>query len=219
MKKIVSIILLLSMIGGTYAQKDTLAKSGKIRPSVEVFAGCPMSKFYLMKEYSHKTPYTAGALAGISIPQEKGYLFIHSGFIVEGTSMKYFPKNNLSENDYSYHAISFANIPVMVGFDGFITKKLSLSGDYGMMFTWAINRTEYVVTENNIEAKPMVDGIMSRNDLMAPSIVGRLGFSYWFHPRFALKLAVSYKYYCCLSLFEKTLLKPTVSATIGISFR
>ena len=222
MKKFITIVLLFFLVCGSFAQKDTVASRGKIRPSVEVFAGYPVSKFYHRKDFFNRTPYSAGVFAGISLPNKKGYLTLHTGFILEGSSMENVYENNLYGNHHYYHTILLANFPAIIGYDGYLNNKLSLSGGLGMTFTRIIKRTEDCVIEKDAGAKPSlydIDFPDSWNDMLTFSVVGRFGFSYWFHPRFALKTTVEYKHYFCEDWIDATLLKPVVTFTIGISFR
>lgn len=216
MKRIIPIILLLSLVCGTFAQQDTLSKIGKIRPLVEVFAGYPMSEFYQRSDFFHRTPYTTGVLLGVALPEKIGCLLVNTGFILEGTSM---------DNLYSYqgnqiryhHRLWIANFPVMLGYEGFVCKIFSLFGEGGLAFTHVIKRTEDIVN-----AKPVLDYLSiadSWDDLSVMSVAARLGVRYWFHPRFALFVDVTYKHYLRTTIESGILLCPTVSATIGVSFR
>jgi len=224
MKKIISIILLLSLVCGTYAQQDTIGKR-KIRPIVDLNVGT----HYIFgpwslpnDEYRCLVPYNTELSVGVAVPVGKGNILIKSGVMFDGWYLKMDNMFPLVQTPYSpvgpnlifvpsthYHSELIINPNFLIlGYEGFVGQKFSVYGiaKVGMYKFLDDSSRDIIKTKSRI---------VRRNiwEYMTFQVSTSIGFNYWFHPCWALNASL----YSKMTLIDNP--RFSIGTTIGVSFR
>lgn len=218
MKKILSIILVFSLVCASFAQKDTTVNKRKIRPIVDMYIGTdyPFLGWYfeLPKDIDFHCvfPYNVGFSAGVAFPTDKGNLLVKTGLMLDGWYLEY----NFCQNNKDFERALTANIDVLsVGYEGFIRQNFSLYGDAKMGFIRVLDHAFWTIDDSKQPPCNYPDEWKSRR---AVQFMSSLGFYYWFHSQWALNASLFVK----MDHYDEHLGKIrqfTIGTTLGVSFR
>lgn len=212
MKRIISIILLLSLVGGLYAQKDASVEKRKIRPIVDLYIGTDYPFFGDNYELDYNDrlafPYNAGLSVGVAFPCNKGNVLVKAGFMLDG----WYKENRPWPNVKVYSNEVMADIDVLsLGYEGFVSQKFSLYGDVKMGFLRILD--EWFRQESSKSYVPD-----DWKNVRASQLMGTVGLYYWFHSQWALNASLFLKmdFY---GPYLGNICQPTIGTTVGVSFR